>query len=147
MTEPTNWLNECREALIELRDQQALPRKAAGYQRQIDELDAHIAAETSPSALMLLLKAAHQQGVDAGTQPWLPISTAPKDGTPVLVWDSTDMVQTTAAWREDGMRHLDGTTGQFYLCSTDAYGERHPASATHWKPLGPGPIPPGATHA
>lgn len=126
MTEPTNWLNECREALIELRDQQALPRKAAGYQRQIDELDAHIASGG-----------------------WQDISTAPKDGTAVLVavrYTSCKggireytLVQTTAYWRD--------WSGDWNLVDAGDYAEDTSVVPTHWKPLGPPPAPPGATHA
>ena len=56
---------------------------------------------------------------------WQPIETAPKDGTPFIVWWPGGYADTMASWRE-------------YL-GFIGFGEPH---ATHWQPL---PAPPKVT--
>lgn len=70
---------------------------------------------------------------------WQPIGTAPKDGTPVLIWDSGRLHE--ARWepmrwnRED-----DDMTGAWAIrwAEIDSYGVT-PDEPTHWMPL---PDPP-----
>lgn len=64
---------------------------------------------------------------------WLPIADAPRDGTPVLVFDALEETQTTACWQPHE------NSGMWFLCSSDQFGEPMPCDPTHYKPLGPDP--------
>lgn len=64
---------------------------------------------------------------------WLPIADAPRDGTPVLVFDALEETQTTAYWQPHE------NSGMWFLCSSDQFGEPMPCDPTHYKPLGPDP--------
>ncbi|MGO1160406.1 dATP/dGTP pyrophosphohydrolase domain-containing protein [Brucella sp. C7-11G] len=68
---------------------------------------------------------------------WLPIETAPKDGTIVLLgWNDPDTneIGAVAGWYEDGSADK---------CWYDQYHE--PVTVTHWMPLRPLPASPGAS--
>ena len=64
---------------------------------------------------------------------WQPIETAPKDGTPILIWDGE--IQYVCAWvqRTPGDWRWFEFDGEFY----------HSYKPTHWMPL---PEPPLADH-
>lgn len=59
---------------------------------------------------------------------WQPISTAPKDGTPVLIW--VDKMAVTASFDEDELEWFNGNWG---------LGFAEAEQPTHWMPL---PQPP-----
>ena len=61
---------------------------------------------------------------------WMPIDTAPKDGSAVLVWDGYN--QTTAIWCAE-------FTGWELAVPSDGYIDSNCISPTHWMPL---PEPP-----
>lgn len=65
---------------------------------------------------------------------WQPISTAPKDGAPILVWDGKNM--TTVSWHS-GYDH-----DEWSLCAPGLYADDYAFYPTHWMPL---PEPPKET--
>ena len=61
---------------------------------------------------------------------WQPIKTAPKDGTPILVWDGYNI--TSAKWEVD--------YDWWEICvPSDGYVDSNCIEPTHWQPLPPPP--------
>lgn len=63
---------------------------------------------------------------------WQPISSAPKGGTPVLLWWQRCMHPAIGRW-------VDDETGTGWICDGDHVMPRNQADCTHWMPL---PLPP-----
>ena len=68
---------------------------------------------------------------------WQLIETAPKDGTPVLLWDPNSMWEplcfvVVARWFDGEWQFLDSATA-------DEYPGNGTSHATHWMPLPPAP--------
>lgn len=66
------------------------------------------------------------------TVPWQPIDTAPKDGSPVLLWDEHGV--TIGAWDEgsaSGPKYPPNWRGPYWAHVID--------NPTHWAPLPEGP--------
>jgi len=68
-------------------------------------------------------------------EPWMPIETAPRDGTPVLLWVGVGMSE---PWAQTGRWHnallTNGWAGW-----VDTYQDEDLAEPTHWTPLPPAP--------
>lgn len=93
-------------------------------------------AGDDPTAMMLLLKAAYQQGFDAAGQ-WQPIETAPKDRAPILLFDKYEG-QTVGFWCPGY-----GRNGEWICAFMGGTVEQADMEPMHWKPLGPEPPVPG----
>lgn len=70
---------------------------------------------------------------------WQPIETAPKDGTPVLVWEYYTGIS-VADWGETSVysdrkrgKGMDWCVGQ--CCDENDRNIRHTVEPTHWMPL------------
>ena len=75
---------------------------------------------------------------------WMPIETAPKDGTRILLWDANKQIAISGCWHSDGGRDDPGGyepawawwTADDDVLMWDGGPDDHP---THWQPL---PEPP-----
>lgn len=70
---------------------------------------------------------------------WQPIETAPKDGTPILVWDESMGYYNAHSHGQDDRRYA---IGYWRTKSGKGWGNRNTSrpEPTHWQPL---PDPPG----
>lgn len=67
---------------------------------------------------------------------WMPIETAPKDGTPILVWGAGESRAREADWQEDWYGD-ESKPGWMIANCDEEYG--YYVNATHWMHL---PSPP-----
>lgn len=102
---------------------------------------------------------------EAGALEWLPIETAPKDGTPILIWQpdalgdwqhqstympSDRLQKNECVYKANDPRQIffdDWRYGIGYWRPRGGWGNRNSATVnpTHWMPL-PAPPLPGASH-
>lgn len=70
---------------------------------------------------------------------WHPIETAPRDGTPILVWDTYSKRAIEARWEDEAVFdwEKDEYTGGFNArwAEIDSYGAYIVQDASHWMPL------------
>lgn len=118
-------------------DYAAVARKwiAVGMAVPVDDVN-----EDSPTLrrLVAALLSAHAAGRAEGAEAkWLPIETAPKDGTPVIVARHNDTFGWVRGWSHwVDVRGIAGWISHGFFEVPDEPGLGHP---THWQPL---PLPP-----
>jgi hypothetical protein len=124
------------------------PDKSAALDQARAAVTAYLEASASGASLPTNDACALPGGVEesrdhfsATGDGWMPIDTAPKDGTTVVLWSKYHDEPITAAWvrghwvsRWDGMTVIE-TQGDTYTDYRDV------SPATHWRPL---PAPPAA---
>jgi len=70
---------------------------------------------------------------------WLPIETAPKDGTVIQAWHEVHKCPVSVLWKDDGFPYKGERLNWYERSYTTAWPER---AFTHWRPL---PASPGAS--
>jgi hypothetical protein len=65
---------------------------------------------------------------------WLPISEAPRDGSPILAWDGDVMTTVESSGTIYGP--------EWVLCVAGSYAEYDGFEPTHWMPLPDAPVKP-----
>ena len=102
----------------------------------IRAIAADVEEQVSGYAYDALLAAADEMDALRPATEWRPISTAPRDGTRVLVWSDADGAW-PAEWRPAG----DYGPGWYPSAGDGTGGDWGITDATHWQPLPTRPDP------
>lgn len=98
--------------------------------------DVYYGISCTVSQVIREIRALSSQPVSDG---WMPIETAPKDGTVIQVWHQVHKCPISVLWKDDGFPYRGERLNWYERSYTTAWPER---AFTHWRPL---PASPGAS--